>query len=37
MKHVKAGLSGSEDRESSFRPSGSPVRMVQDLLCSGKI
>ena len=37
MKHVKACFSGSEDRESSFHHSGSPVRLVQDLLCAGKI
>ena len=36
MKHVRACLSGREDRESSFDRFGSPVSLVQASLCAGK-
>ena len=36
MKHVRACLSGREDRESSFHRCGSPVRLVQACLCVRK-
>ena len=36
MKHVEACLSATEDRESSFDPFGSTVRLVQACLCAGK-
>ena len=35
MKHMQASLSAREDRESSFRRCGSPVRLVQACLCAG--
>ena len=36
MKHVQHCLSAREDRESSFRNCGDPVRMVQACLSAGK-
>ena len=35
MKHVQAGFSAREDRESSFHRCGGPVRLVQAGLCAG--
>ena len=35
MKYVKACLSATDDRESSFDHFGSTVRMVQACLCAG--
>ena len=36
VKHVEAGLSAREDRESSFHHSGGPARLVQACLCAVK-
>ena len=36
MKHVRACLSGREDRESGFERCGSPVRQVQACLRAEK-
>ena len=36
MKYVKARLSATDDRESSFDHLGSTVRLVQACLCAGK-
>ena len=36
MKHVRACLSGREDRKSSFHRYGSPVRLMQNCLCVRK-
>ena len=36
MKHVEAGLSAREDRESCFHHCGGSVRLVQACFCAGK-
>ena len=36
MKHLEACLSAREDRESSFHPCGSTVKLVQAYLCAAK-
>ena len=35
MKHVEAGLSPRDDRESSFDHCGGPVKLVQACFCAG--
>ena len=35
MKHVDAGLSAREDRESGLNPCCLPVRLVRNSLCAG--
>ena len=36
MKHVEASKSARDDRESSYRPCGDRLRLVQACLCAGK-
>ena len=36
MKHVEAGLSAREDRESILLHRGGPMILVQVCLCAGK-
>ena len=35
MKHVQAGLSARDDRESSFYQCGGPVSLVHACICEG--